>query len=894
MSHSSLGDAIAAGASIVTPNNRLAREIALRFDAARLAAGERTWIPVRARSWASWLEDLWLIASARGATHGRALLDPSAARELWHTIVTDDHPSLVDTRGAARYAFDAWTTFHAWRDQHERIDHVVARAGDDDARCFGRWCDHYAHRLEAVDALDRAQLTDFLASIPYASWTSSIGRVVLHGFVALTPSQQRLVAALRGHGVAVDESSVDIRPNATRWKVACATPSAELVGALGFARIRLQEQPQASVGIVVANLEERRDEVIALAEEILCPERLLALSADDARPYDLSLGAPLSSVPIVAAAIDLIALAVGEIEAHKAAALLRSPFLPNAAAHFASRSAIERVWRNEGRHTVSWHDVISSLRAHDPALHARFSSIAAMSRDRRLPRDWAHAWSDWLDALGWPGDRVLASGEWQAREAWSNALAKFAATGMLTGPIGARRAFASLGALLADTSWSAESAPAPVRILGVLEAAGLAFDAAWLVGFDAHRWPPAANANPFLPLTWQRSRGVPGAHPETTLARAQSLTAQLSMIADEIVVSHSEHIDDAPSALSPLFAEWTAGTVESLRLPSARWSDAVRPIPLESIPDSFAPAVASGELRGSAGLFESQSACPFQAFARYRLQSQGWDACPDGLSAKERGTILHAVLTAFWDNVHDQRTLTRLPRDALMQQVNAAVENGIGKVPRGRWRTLPPAMAGAERRRLTATLVAWLDEVETKRPPFIVRSHESRIAFELEGIAVHARVDRIDDLEAGGSVIVDYKSGFVVRPVRWFSPRPEGTQLSVYARGLAAAGPEPIRALVYAQVKAGDIDIAGLADAGDVWPGIDVAGAPRSRLPFANFDAARAQLDAQLTTLAREVRTGVAGVTPRDRYACQYCELKPLCRIRTLDDTDNSASACNE
>ena len=224
------------------------------------------------------------------------MLDPSAARELWHTIVIDDHPSLVDTRGAARYALDAWTTFHAWRDQHEGIEHVVARAGDDDARCFGRWCDHYAHRLQAVDAIDRAQLTDFLASVANVSWTDSIGRVALHGFVACTPSQQRLVAALRANGVAVDESTIGIRPNAARWKVACATPSAELVGALGFARMRLQEQPEASIGIVVANLEERRDEVIALAEEILCPERLLRLSADEARPYDVSLGAPLSSM----------------------------------------------------------------------------------------------------------------------------------------------------------------------------------------------------------------------------------------------------------------------------------------------------------------------------------------------------------------------------------------------------------------------------------------------------------------------------------------------------------------------------------------------------------------------------------------------------------------------
>ncbi len=84
--------------------------------------------------------------------------------------------------------------------------------------------------------------------------------------------------------------------------------------------------------------------------------------------------------------------------------------------------------------------------------------------------------------------------------------------------------------------------------------------------------------------------------------------------------------------------------------------------------------------------------------------------------------------------------------------------------------------------------MAWLDEGERVRPPFRVRGHEQAVDCELEGVAVRVRVDRIDELDAGGLAIIDYKSGRVVKPARWFAPRPEGVQLAVYAHGLDRIG----------------------------------------------------------------------------------------------------------
>ena len=240
------------------------------------------------------------------------------------------------------------------------------------------------------------------------------------------------------------------------------------------------------------------------------------------------------------------------------------------------------------------------------------------------------------------------------------------------------------------------------------------------------------------------------------------------------------------------------------------------------------------------------------------------------------------MLAAFWDDVRDHATLVSLEAAALQQRIDAAISAGKTKLPPARWRALPPAVADAESHRLAATMLAWIVEHEMPRPAFVAQANEQAIETDVEGVAVNVRIDRIDALSSGGLAIVDYKSGRVVAPQRWFAARPEGIQLAVYAHAVEHAAGAPLRALAFAQLKAGDIEVKGLVDGPDVWPGLDIAGA--SRVPVRDWADARATLRDELAMLAREIRDGVARVAPRRPSTCQYCGLQPLCRIRLLDD----------
>src|SRR5690349_11042126 len=147
-----LDQALAAGATIVTPNNRLARHVAARFDAARRAAGARAWTAAAVMPWSLWLERRWHAAlAARAEAAPRALLDRSITRELWHAIVARDQPDLLDTRGAATRAAAAWTLFHAWRAPDDDIETLATGARHGDAQAFGRWA-RRACRLRATAA----------------------------------------------------------------------------------------------------------------------------------------------------------------------------------------------------------------------------------------------------------------------------------------------------------------------------------------------------------------------------------------------------------------------------------------------------------------------------------------------------------------------------------------------------------------------------------------------------------------------------------------------------------------------------------------------------------------------------------------------------------------------
>ncbi|MEP7183271.1 MAG: hypothetical protein ABI886_13890, partial [Betaproteobacteria bacterium] len=557
MSAPAIASALAAGATIVTPGKRLARFLVARHDDEQRRAGAVAWPAAVAMPWPAWLGNLWLDALAAGALAApRPLISPAQAAHLWDSVVAAAADPLLDARGAAAQAAAAWSLFHEWRRPGERVDGWARSGFDDDPAAFARWADKYRKALDDLGLADAVLLADMLAEAAPAvpAWRGR--RFLFAGFADLTPQQRRLREALAAAGAVIDDVPAATAPTATPSRVVCATPADELERALGWARERALADPQASIGIAILDLASRRDEVQRRADELLCPELAIAIAPDAARPYGISLGLSLAAAPPVAAALGLVALAMARLPVAEAAALLRSPYLPGADVGWRRRAGAERVWRDDGVRTIGWNDAIAALLRVDRAFGERWQTLVPPARGTRTPQQWATDWRELLAATGWPGDRALDSGEWQAREAWSRLLAEFATLSAVSPPLSGSDAYAALLALATRTVFQPERPPARIQILGLLEAAGMTFDALWIAGLAADAWPPPQTPDPLLPLAWQRERSVPHADAASGLAWARALTDGFASAAGEVVGSHGRVADGCERAGSALTRDW--------------------------------------------------------------------------------------------------------------------------------------------------------------------------------------------------------------------------------------------------------------------------------------------------------------------------------------------------
>ena len=875
---------LADGAVAVTPNRRLARALSHAFDAEQLAFGLTAWPTPSILPYQTWLTTLWEQVVSAGATDDETLLlTPPQTALLWEQIVDADTRTLLDPRGAAALAVAAWSLVHAWGAGGEswrawRRDDREA----DDPSMFAAWAERYSAELRRAGMLDVAQLADALTAL--APCLESLSRTtILAGFVEFTPQQERLFAALSNEGATLRRLDTLPPVEARVRRTTAVSPRAELIAALTWARGMVVDAPGARVGIVVEDLVRRREEVIALAEDILCPSSILPGMDSSTRPFEVSLGTSLGSIPLIVAALDLIELAESRLAVGTAAALLRSPYLPGADLAWAARATIERDWLEAGHRDVTLADVVAALDRREPGLAARWRDASSMPKHERAtsPRNWADAWRQWLAAAGWPGPRTLDSAEYQAREAWERLLLQFSSLGAVATRMSRSAAVDMFRAMSRETVFQPEGSAAPIQILGVLEASGIAFDALWVVGLAADRWPPAPEPNPMLPLAWQRERQIPRANASGELAFARALTAGFAAAATEVVFSSASTVDDRPSSPSALI---TAYPEAPLPMSPATWPRMIAVNQrLESIADDRAPPLSPGSVApGGSRIIAAQSDCPFQAVARHRLDAKPWPVPLGSLSAQERGTLVHSAMAAFWTAARDHATLLGLDGAGETRLVEAAVETALAQFPAMRWRSLPTLVRAAEATRLARLLRAWL-QIERLRPPFAVHGVEATATIDLASLTFRIRSDRSDALADGGIAIVDFKTGRAERPAQWFDPRPRAIQLGMYVLAERDARPDvEVRAAAYAQLRPDAVAAVGLAADANAWPALSQV-TEVSACKLDDWQALEAWWRSQLGALASEIAAGNAVVSPRQKpLACRTCSLQPLCRIQSL------------
>lgn len=883
---------------VVTPNRRLAQSLAQQFDAHQLAAGRSQWgapdiLPFNAFVERAFEQVLY-------AEHGAdlsMLLTPAQEQALWEGIVerSEAGAGLLALPQAAAMARDAWQTAHAWR-LTAKLRHA---ARNEDTEAFVLWAQRYEEETRARRLSEAARLPELIAKLITEATVDLPALLVCYGFDILTPQQAELFDAFAAQGCEISACGPQSAAGAVS-RLRCADASDEMLRAARWARARLEANDRARIGIVVPDLEKRRAALRRIFTRVMQPTARLAGATAGVLPFNISLGEALDTRPLVDCAFLVLELCGREIAFERASRLLRSPFVAAGDTELTRRAALDAALRQSAEPALGLDRLVTLLDAQAPApgrtrvpvLSDRLARLAVFRRERlfaaQSPSQWARAFSEALALFGFPGERALDSIEYQTLKKWHEVLAQFARLDVVATKMGYGEACARLRRIAADTAFQPESPDVPVQILGVLESAGCEFDHLWVMGLTVEAWPLAARPNPFLPLVLQREAGIPESAAALSLELDRRITRGWMGAAPEVVFSHPRLEADRELAPSPLIAGLTEGqapylcaTPDHIALLHAsrlleRSEDAAAP-PLVATPPLSVFAV-----RGGTALIRDQAACPFRAYARHRLGAESLSVPHTGLDALERGALVHQVLASAWGALETKHALDSIDDAALEALLEKAARDAMQRQRRERPGTLSGRFAGIEMRRLARLARDWL-ALERGRGDFSVFAVEAKRAIAIGGLEFNGRLDRVDETADGRRIVIDYKTR-APGVAAWLGERPEEPQLPLY---LLAAEPAA-SAIAFAQVRAGEMKLVALAADDGILPGARTL--PDGRLKRA-ADSWGEQLvfwRAELERLARGFAGGEAAVDPKPG-ACEYCDLKPLCRIHARSAAGDEA-----
>jgi hypothetical protein len=228
--------------------------------------------------------------------------------------------------------------------------------------------------------------------------------------------------------------------------------------------------------------------------------------------------------------------------------------------------------------------------------------------------------------------------------------------------------------------------------------------------------------------------------------------------------------------------------------------------------------------------------------------------------------------------VRTQKQLLKLSDSELRKTVEVSIEKVMSFYQHQRPDLYQKNFLSVEKQRLTNLIINWL-EVDKQRPQnFSVDEIEQQKTLEIGGLVFKTRIDRVDLLDDGQRVLLDYKTGQSANSNSWLKEQITEPQLPLYSLNES----EKLAALALAKITEKQCAFSGLANKDNILPGVKAFELPEEMHSDDNQNdwASLQQIWKQrLTQLAQAYRNGEASINPGN---CQYCNFDSLCRKHAM------------
>ena len=906
----SIWQPLVTGKLILTPNQRLASRIRSAYAIACHQQGQAVVDSPAVYSFNQWLDRCWqdLLITANPLAVGHKTLTASQEQAVWERVVSSSHlgAALLRPSATAQQAASAYRTLVNWKqclsDQHLR-DFF---SDDEDAAVLLEWIDQFEQLCNENGWLPVVRIAEQVQSAFKQQLLSAVGDILLIGFEDVPPLHQSLLDSAGN----TEHFKTERKPGVVNV-VACESTQQEWLAAAVWAKQVLKNDADARVAIVVPDLAQQRQSIERVLLAVFDPaHNQVIMEQGEAAirrnlPFNISAGYPLIEAPVIAAAVNALSLGFESLDVATLEAVCQSPFYCNTDDDLDPLSRLITLLREQRSFELSaaaFRQLAAKVSGKLPAdsdgdeqpgwqFSIKLMELGTLTRSSGIAKtrpftQWLALFQTLLEAIGWPGKRGLDSIEHQQVSQWQQALTDFTALDFVLSPMSFGESLAQLRSILSRQIFQPQTADSSLQVLGTLEAAGLQFSHLWLQSMSEQQWPAAPSPNPLLPFSLQRQQRMPHATAERELDYAKKLTLRFVHSADSVVISSPLTIDDNPAATSSLFDAYPRQSLDQLL---GRPLDSLVPLTeirrrhfesqsIEWFESGDAPRVQQDEkIRGGSSLFSSQSACPFKAFATHRLALKALAQPELGLNAADRGSLLHRALELLWQKLKNQQALLALDESEQLILCEEVSRYSVDEIAQRKSSRLGARYKELECLRLQKLLHAWL-EVEKTRANFTVVGIESRKVFQFSTLELETRIDRVDQLDDGSVLIIDYKTGNTTVS-RWWGDRPDEPQLPLYSM-LTDDGDDEVGGIAFAQVRADGCVIKGVGAEELQEKTVQWKDKYKTDAGVTGWLQLKQHWKKVLTALADDFISGKAEVDPKQpTQTCQYCDLASVCRI---------------
>lgn len=618
-----------------------------------------------------------------------------------------------------------------------------------------------------------------------------------------------------------------------------------------FAAISLEQEARAAAMQVRLWLQSGKRDIAIVAQDRVVARRMRALLERAEVLVADETGWTFATLSVSTVLDRWLTALQSDFYHHDLLDLLKSPYIFADMAAGERKSAVyqlEQLLRRQG--VIAGLDKFSTLVEHETELHQPLARLrqatALLEQGKKRPlAEWLAALRESLNVLGIDrglqqddaGQQLLGALEnWQQELAADDGRYRFAEW---------RRWLAQQ---LDTETFRDSSIDSQVRFTHLAATRWRAFDAVLLLGCDADHLPGAADGGRWFNDAVRSSLNLPTR--ATHAARQHDDLKALLALNDTVLVTWQRDQNGEARLLSPFLQmlrdEYEREHGNDLSELELHAYLAAEENHHATLPRSVQPAPVVATETVPAGVsisgYNSLVACPYQFYARHILRLNELDEVQEAIEKRDYGERVHEILQRFHERYPQVSGHDMAEMDAALRRISEEVfadllaQDFAARAWLARWYKSLPAY------------LEWQTENEAKGWRYA--EAESKFDWQLEGVRLRGRIDRLDVRE-DEMLVLDYKTQSEQLLRNKLKEPGEDVQLACYAYAHEAAD------AAFVSIENGKVKLVE----------------PKDNVPLL------AQLNAErLVDVMAQIRGGAGLSANGIDTACMHCEVRGVCR----------------